>query len=248
MIQVINAAAPLRDESGAREVLRKLAIVALASLVAFTTPALSKPLTMADFEHVYQWDKFISDGAGMIASWAKDDLRYVSAGRKSREADPLIDEIMASISRHTGLKIRRVTEWPADIVFVIDDSAVQYLHDKPELFRRFGLDSSMILSMQKKIPRPSEPGGERCAGHGFSTAANETLVFAISVSQSTSRRCIVMSALAAVGMLLPDQLLESDALLYACILYEGRRVGARTLSDFTSNRDLLETRCQEDFH
>ena len=100
--------------------------------------------------------------------------------------------------------------------------------------------------MRTTIPRPSSPGGELCASQFSTKDKNDTdIVTSISLSQSTSKYCVMSAALTAIGVKMTSLDQESQAFHMACILYHARRIGARTIAEILDKSAQLEPICDD---
>ena len=189
------------------------------------------------------------DGAlgstSLIVSWPKQNLVYASIGDLSPETTPIIAETLKRLSSITGLNFRRETSGRVDITFISDPKVLLDLHDNPQRFHSIGLSDEMIALMQTNDRRPPSPGGESCASTFFTEKNDTDIVTSISLTQSASKFCIITAALTAIGVNITSLNQESQALHAACVLYQARRVGARTLAEFLDKRAQLEPVCDD---
>lgn len=162
----------------------------------FFTGTAAQALTEGDMRTFFEFGKRTLSLSSRIPAWAKQDLVYASIGDISPDANPIIDEAMKRLSSVTGLNIRREFSGRVDITFISDPKVLLDLHDRPQRFHSIGLSDEYIVSMQTTNPRPPRAGGESCASEFFTKDKDDTdILTSISLSQSTSKYCIMSAAL-----------------------------------------------------
>lgn len=217
-------------------------IVKIASIAIFAFTGLSSAyaLTEAELRKFFEFGEGKLSLTSRIPSWPKKDLAYGIMGGLSRSAGPMIEDYMKRLSAVTGLSIHPGGKM--DITFIADETVLIDLHDKPQRFHTIGLPDSLIVMTQAAIPRPPAPGGETCASQA-TEGPDGDIYYAIALSQTASKTCIVPSTLTVIGVKMHSLDDESKAFHMACILYEGRKIGARTMSEILDKGAQLESRC-----
>lgn len=224
-----------------RSEIRKAALIAILLFFAGTS---AHALTEGELRKFFEFGRGTLSLSSRIPAWAKQDLVYASIGDISPDANPIIDEAMKRLSSVTGLNIRRGFSGRVDITFISDPKVLLDLHDRPRRFRSIGLSDEYIVSMQTANPRPPRVGGESCASEFFTKDKDDTdILTSISLSQSTSKYCVMSAALTAIGVNMKSLDDERQALRMACILYRAHRIGARTMTGILDKSKQLEPIC-----
>ena len=174
-----------------------------------------------------------------IASWPKKFIRYTAVGELSLEFNSKLDTQMAELASRTGLQL--VRENPADIVFVFDERALIDIHENPQRLRYLGLETNIISSLQKQIPKPDEEGGKSCGATAFSNS-DDDIVLSIGLTQNTNEQCVTMMMLVVLGVQWEKAEFQ-QGLNLACLLYKGRSLGARTVQAMLEKKSQLEAAC-----
>jgi len=215
-------------------------VVCTAALTILVGVAPAYALTEAELRRFFEFGEGKLSLTSRIPSWPKQDLAYGIMGGLSRGAGPMIEDYMKRVSTATGLNIHPGGKM--DITFIVDETVLLDLHDKPQRFHTIGLPDNFIALTQAAIPRPPAPGGETCARQS-SSGPDGDIHYAIPLSQTASKTCIVPATLTVVGVRLDSLDDESKAFHMACILYQGRKIGARTMSEILDQGAQLESKC-----
>jgi hypothetical protein len=211
---------------------------AVLALLVGVAPAYA--LTEAELRKFFEFGEGKLSLTSRIPSWPKQDLAYNIIGDLSSGAGPMIVDYMKRLSAVTGLNIHPGAK--TDITFIADETALLDLHDKPQRFRAIGLPDNLIALMQASNSRPPAPGGETCARLAFKGPDGD-IGLAIALSQTASKTCIVPATFTVIGVRMDSLDDESKAFHMACILYEGRKIGARTMSEILDKDAQLQSKC-----
>jgi hypothetical protein len=172
-------------------------VVCTAALALLVGVAPAYTLTEAELRKFFEFGEGKLSLNSRIPSWPKQDLAYGIMGGLSRGAGPMIEDYMKRVSKVTGLDIHPGGKM--DITFIADETVLLDLHDKPQRFHTIGLPDNFIALTQAAIPRPPAPGGETCASQA-SNGPDGDIHYAILLSQTASKTCIVPSTLAVIGV------------------------------------------------
>lgn len=219
-------------------------VVCTAALALLIGVAPAYTLTEADLRKFFEFEGGKLRLSSRIPSWPKQELKYIILGRLARESGPLVEDYMSRLSAVTGLRFRREPGLAAnaDIIFITDPTAILDLHDKPQYFLALGLSAHMIVAMQSMIARPETVGGRPSCGTTLMSEAGEGVI-SVALAQNASRHCIAQAALTAVGLGPRGLEDESQAFHMACILYQARQIGARTMREILAKGSQLGSTC-----
>jgi hypothetical protein len=220
----------------------RIGFVLLISLFIFAGSTPSRAFTESELKEF-----FYGSGEGLdldrpLTSWLRLDLKYASLGLQSREMNPVIKDYMDRLSTLTGLKIYRDFSGPYSIIILSENTVLYDLHDRPQRFRQLGLTDTEIHSLQENNPRPRKDGPDACAVQNFVNESGD-ISFSVIMLQDKSEYCIATATLVSVSVYLPSLDREKQAFHMACVLYQGRRLGARTPRELLSKGDEIEKIC-----
>lgn len=206
--------------------------VALVLLDAARCPAFAEDSrNLATFS----WKMDRTTGKELALSRSDNSFNYFDVGDLSYYSLYLVQRDLGRISAATGLTIDRSSKTSSSIAIVHDTKVFSRLKNDKQSFRVLGIPDNIIALLEQGISDDT-----KCASVTVDDGQSNVLFSVILLSEKFDQ-CLVRGILESFGVVAPD--LGIDALVSACALYEGRRLGVRDRESLSEKTPKLRELC-----
>jgi hypothetical protein len=188
----------------------------------------------------FMWKKSSVSGSELAGSQSQASFNFFDVGDLSHYSKQLVERDIGRISSAARLTVDRSSGTSPTLAIVHDSSAFSRLRNDKAAFHSLGLPDSLLTTLDRQISETST-----CATLTLIDDKGDIRVTIVLLSEKFNV-CLLSGLLNSFGIA-PSDITATDiddrALVDACILYEGRRLGLRDREGLIHEISKLRSLC-----